>query len=162
MSAFDAIFSGPPSGAPFPAAGATVTSGLDTNTGAEWVNVGKGWQPNNSAVAKAAVVGTTAAQATLLVFTVPVTGLYRVTFQAAQANSTSGTLPTVTLAWTDGDNGTVLTSQAFVTGAATTGEGQSQSANTEVFAKAGTTITVNAGAPTTTTVNERARIEYLG
>lgn len=157
----DAIFSGGPQNSPFPAAGNTVTLGLDTNTNALWVN-NNGWNGVSSAIAKAAVSATTAAQATMLVFTVPTTGLYRVSWEAAQATSTNGSLPTVTLAWTDGDNSTVLTSQAFVTGAATTGIGQSQSVEKLIFALAGSTITVNAAAPTTLTANEHARISYVG
>ena len=158
----DAIFSGPPSGSPFPSGYRTCSLGLDTNTGALWVNNEGVWQGVSDAIAKATVLSTTAAQATLLVFTAPVSGLYRVSLFTAQATSTNGTLPTATVLYTDADTSASVTATLVGTGTVTTGQGQSQSAQILVNAKAGTTITVDVAAPTTLTANEKSRIEYVG
>lgn len=161
---FDVVTSGPPNaaGSVYPAGARTASTALDTNTGAEWVNALNGWQGNNSNIAKADVLATVAAQASLLVFTVPVTGLYDVSAYASQNTATNGTLPSFTLTYTDADTSTLLSATPFVTGAATTGIGQAQSAEKLIKAKAGTTITVSSGAPTTLTANVSARIAFAG
>lgn len=158
---YDAIFSGTPVNVPSPA-GATVTSGIDKASGAEWVNVGAGWVPTSSAFVKKFVLGTTAAQAALAVITAPVTSLYRVSGYVAQATATNGTLPNITVAYTEGDTSTAIAATAVVTGTATTGIGQSDAGSLIINAKAGTTITVASTAPTTATANVKARIEFLG
>ena len=157
---YNAIFSGTPTA--YPAAANTVTSGIDTNVKGEWVNVGSGWQPVATAFAKAAVLNTTAAQATLLVVTVPVTGLYRVDAYASQNTSTNGTPPQFQIAYTEADTNTAIATANFGTPAATTGIGQSNTASTTVNAMIGTTITVSSLAPTTLTANVKVKLTYLG
>ena len=159
---YDVIQGNPPAGA-FPAGSATVTSAIDTNTQAEWVNVGKGWQPVSEAVAKGSSLAQTSTLANLLTFAVPVTGLYEVTTYTVQATSTSGTLPVPTVTFTEGDTGTAGASVTTVaSGTATTGAGQSQSGTVAVFAKAGSNIVVSVAAPTTLTYNAKARISFAG
>lgn len=162
MSGYNAIFSGSPANAPFPAGANTVTTGIDTFTAAEWVNLGAGWQPVSTAVAKAVVLATTAAQASLLVFTVPVTGLYTVNVYASQNSATNGTPPQFQIAYTEADTSTAFATASFGTPVETTGVGQSNTASITVNAKAGTTITVSSLAPTTLTANVKARITYVG
>ncbi len=157
---YDAIFSGTPT--VFPAGGNTVTSGLDTDVKGEWVNVGKGWQPVAASFAKGVVLATTAAQATLLVVTAPVTGLYRVDAYASQNTSTNGTPPQFQIAYTEGDTNTAFSTASFGTPAATTGIGQSNTASTTINALVGTKITVSSLAPTTLTANIKVKITYLG
>lgn len=161
---FNAITSGFPSASPtpFPAGSNTVTDAIDTNSGATWNNVGAGWAPDSNAFARAQVFGTTAAQAALLVFTVPVTGIYQITGYAAQSTATNGTPPQFQIAYTEGETGTVFTTANFGSTTATTGVGQSNVASTTINAKAGTTITVSTVAPTTLTANIKARVSYLG
>lgn len=161
---YDVIQGQPPTGvSAFPAGSNTVTSAIDTNTGAEWVNLGKGWQPVSEAVAKAISLAQTSTLANLLTFTAPVTGLYTVSTYAVQATSTSGTLPVATVTFTEGDTGTTgCTETTVASGTATTGVGQSQSGLATVNAKAGSNIVVSVAAPTTLTYNIKARISYLG
>jgi hypothetical protein len=156
----DAIFSGTPS--TFPAGGSTRTLGLETGAGALWVNPGTGWQPVSNADWKSFVLATTAAQPSLLVVTVPVTGLYTVTVYASQNTATNGTPPQFQIAYTEGDTGTVFTTASFGTPVATTGVGQSNTATVTINAKAGTVVTVSSLAPTTLTANIKARLSYFG
>lgn len=135
---------------------------IDTNVNTQWINSGSGWIPETGMVAKANALSVTGAQASLLVITAPVSGLYQVFAFAAQATSTNGTLPSFTVAYTDLDTGASVAATTFVTGAATTGQGQFQSGVVTINAKGGTTITIASGAPTTLTANVKARIASLG
>jgi hypothetical protein len=162
MPAINTYGSGNPSSVPAPAQ--ATSNYLDTLNLTQWFNVpgGPGWQPETGMAAKANAIAATGAQASLLVFTAPVSGLYQVFAFSAQATSTNGTLPNFTVAYTDVESGATVGPITFVTGAATTGQGQSQSGLVTINAKAGTTITVAAGAPTTLTANEKVRISFLG
>lgn len=157
---FDAISSGFPAGSPYPAGSRTVTEYLDTNTAAVWINAGNGYAPQPSSFFQSNVLNTTATSAPS--FVAPVSGAYEVIWLAIQATSTNGTLPTVTVTFTDAETGAVQTTQAFVTGAATTGQGQNQQVQTTLNLKAGSTVTFNVAAPTTLTANEKIRVSFLG
>lgn len=158
---YDAIFSGTPVNVPSPA-GATVTSGIDKASGAEWVNVGAGWVPTSSAFAKSVALGASSTNASFLVVTAPTTGIYRVTGYVAQATSTAGTQSDLTVAWTEGDTSASLTATP-VAATATTTVGQNTTGTLVINAKSGTSITVAIGtAPSAGTSNVKARIEFLG
>lgn len=159
---FDAVSSGFPSASSYPSGANTKANALDTNSGATWNNPGNGWQPDSQAFAKAVVLATTAAQATLLVVTAPVTGMYTVTVYASQNSATNGTPPQFQIAYTEGDTSTAFATASFGTPVATTGVGQSNTASITINAKGGTTITVSSLAPTTLTANVKARIGYIG
>jgi hypothetical protein len=103
----------------------------------------------------------TGASASVLSYTVPVSGLYRVTALVDQATATNGTPGAVQVAYTNADSGTAVAAASITTPAATTGIGQGQSGQVVVLAKAGTAITVSALAPTTLTQNVYARVEFL-
>ncbi len=157
---FDAIFSGqPPSSKP--AGAATVAFGVDTFTGALWNTALGGWTPTSVASAKGTAKAQTGASASVLSFTVPVTGLYRVVGLVDQATATNGTPGAVQIAYTNADSGVAVAAASITTPAATTGIGQGQSGTAIVLALAGTTITVSALAPTTLTQNVYARVEFL-
>lgn len=160
--AFDAIYSGFPSQSPYPAGAATHAEALDTNSGATWNNPGSGWAPDSNAFAKSAVLGTTAAQASLLVITVPVTGIYQINAVAVQATGTNGTPPQFQIAYTEGDTGTAFATANLGSTTATTGIGQNNQANIVLNLKGGSTLTVSSLAPTTLTANVKVRVSYLG
>ena len=158
----NAVFQGPPANVPSP--GAAAALGLDEVNGNLYYTSpqSSGWQPIGSATASASASAQTGADATLLVYTVPATGLYKLSGYEAQATSTNGTLPNMQAAWTEGTTGVAVSATTFVTGTATTGQGQYDQGSLIVNAKVGTTITVSTTAPTTLTYNAAVSIESLG
>lgn len=158
---FNAIFNGTPSNVPSPSG--QVADGIDTSTNAEWTSGANGWVPVSPAFAKAVLLNQTAAsQANLLTVVAPVTGLYRVSAYTVQANSTSGTLPSVTATFTEGDTGTTSCTAQVKATTSTTGEGQSGSGSAVINAQAGSNIVVSSASAATTTYNIKTRIEYIG
>lgn len=157
---FNAIFNGAPVGVPSPGAPA---EGIDVSTGAEWVALakGNGWQPESGAFAKAAVLGVTAAQASLLVVTAPVSGVYRADALTIQAAAGTGNSGSITVTYTDVDTGGSIGPVTFVTGAAGVAVGTTVTGSVLINAKAGTTITI-AAASNAQSTNIKARIEFLG
>jgi hypothetical protein len=114
------------------------------------------------AAAKGSLLAQTAAtQANLLTFAVPKTGLYRIDGYASQQTSTNGTLPTISVAWTEGDASTSNTA-TVVTGTATTGAGQYDQGSIIINAKVGTNIVLSSASAATLTYNVKTRVEYLG
>lgn len=157
----DAIFSGPPSNVPSPA-GATVAIGIDKAAVALYASVGNGWTPIVGSVGNANALAQTGATASVLTYTVPTNGLYRVDGLVEQATATNGTPGAVQVAYTNATSGSAVAAASITTPAATTGIGQAQSGSLIVNAKAGTTIVVSALAPTTLTQNVYGRVEFLG
>ena len=157
----DAIFSGPPSNVPSPA-GATVAIGIDTSVAALYASVGNGWVPVTGSTGKNSALAQTGATASVLTYTAPVSGLYRVDGLVEQATSTNGTPGAVQVAYTNATSGSAVAAASITTPAATTGIGQAQSGSLIVNAKAGTSIVVSALAPTTLTQNVYGCVEFLG
>lgn len=163
---YDVIVSGSPAQqvTAFPAGANTVSEALDTNTGSEWVNAGQGWRPNNSAVFTNNVAATTAAQAAMLVFSVPTSGLYQLVVSAAQNTATGSTPGAATVSYTDADTSAVVTTTVFSAFTATTAQGMATTASTTINAKVGTTVTVataivgGAGGA----LNLKARASFIG
>ncbi len=158
---FDAIFSGSPANSPFPSAANTVTSGIDTNAGAEWVNVGKGWQPLSDAFARTVQLGISAEPANFVV-AIPVTGLYRVSVYEISTVATSGTLPAINAAYTEGDIGTTTAATAVVADAATSAAKTINQGSTILNILGGTNLTLSGASYATTTYNIKIRVEFLG
>jgi hypothetical protein len=160
---FDAVSSGPPTGA-FPAGGQTVTQYFDKNTSATWTNAGNGFIPQPSSAYVANVFAATAAQATLLTFTAPVTGLYQIILFVAQATATGTTTGAGTVAYTDADSSAAIAAFPILTGTALASQGAAQSAVVTINAKAGTAITVSTAVVTGGggAVNLKARAVYVG
>ena len=154
-------FSGYASGVPFSAASSTVTEAFDTNTGAQWFNNGKsGWRPANSAFDVNNQLAITA-ELTTHVVTVPVTGLYRVSGLVVSTVATSGTMPTITVTYTDADSA-VAQSKVLLTGGTSSASGTLVEGETVVNVKVGGTITFTGTAYATTTYSAKLRTEYIG
>jgi hypothetical protein len=158
---FDAIFSGPPAGVPSPG-GATVTSGIDTANGTEYVNVGAGWKPLTASVAKASLLAQVADVANLLTYKVPVTGLYRIDAYEISTVATSGTLPAVNAASTEGDTSGSITTAVLADKTGVAAANTVNAGNQVVFAKAGTNIVLSTASYATLTYNIKTRISFLG
>lgn len=163
--AYDLITSGIPTIA---AASATVANALDTNTGAEHVSFGNGWQPLSLAVAKASATAQTANVASLLVYTAPVTAVYNINAYLVSANAPTGaTLPSVTATFTDGDTGTSTTATVQASTGSVSAANTVASGDGCVYAKGGTTITIAtasyaAGSGTALSYNVKVRVSGLG
>jgi hypothetical protein len=158
---YDAVQSGFPSKGPWPAGANTTTSAIDTSTRAEWVNSnGKGWAPVSSAFDVNNQSSITA-EITAHVVTVPVTGIYRVSALAVATTATSGTLPAVTVTYTDADSATAE-SVALITSTATSAAGTQKSGELYINVKAGGTITFTGTSYATATYSAKLRTEYLG
>lgn len=161
--AFDKIFQGPPSGVAAGNSNQYAAFGVDTVNGGLYIANGQGWIPVSDAVYKTALLNQTAAtQASLLVFTAPVTGLYRIDTYAAQVGATGGTLPSTAVAYTEGDTGATESGLAVQTTGTGTNAGDNKSGSVIINAKVGTTITVSSASAATLTYNIKARVEYLG
>lgn len=156
---FNAIFNGPPQNVPSPGSQG-YAEGIDVANGAEYFAGADGWTPVTGTVAQAQSLTQTGAVANVLTYAALQTGVYVVRTYTVQATATSGTLPTVTVTGTDPDLNHAST--VSTTGVATTGEGQSQTSELLVAAKAGTNIVVATGAPTSLTYNVKTRISFLG
>jgi hypothetical protein len=152
-------FSGYASGVPYPAAANTVTEAYDTNAHAEWFNF-NGWRPSNSAFDVNNQLAITA-ELTTHVVTVPVTGLYRVSGLVVSTTTDSGTLPTITVTYTDSDSATAE-SKVLLTGGTNSVPGTFVQAQLIVNVKAGGTITFTGTAYATSTYSAKLRTEYLG
>jgi hypothetical protein len=161
---FDAVSSGPPSGSAFPSGGSTVTQYFDKNTSATWTNAGAGFLPQPSSAFVANVFGVTAAQATLLTFPAPVTGLYQIVLFIAQATATGTTTGAGTVAYTDADSGSGIAAFPVTAATALASQGAAVSSVVTINAKAGTTITVSTAIVTGSggSVNIKARAIYVG
>lgn len=163
MSLLNQVFQGNPNSLGVAAAGGSQVApnvALDSVDGTLFMSTGSGWTPLTGVAAKGAAASQTAADANVLTFAVPVSGMYEINFYTVQATATSGTLPAVDVAFTDATLASAAT--AAVAGVATTGKGQSQSGVINVNAQAGTNIVVSTGAPTSLTYNIQVRISYLG
>ena len=158
---YDAVTSGLPSNTPYPAGAATTTTALDTNTGSDWVNpAGKGFRPVNSSFAQSTQLALAAEMATFVV-TAPATGLYELVGLVVSTVATSGTMPTITVTYTDADSG-VATSIVLLTGSTTSAAGTIVTGNIFISVKAGGTITFTGTAYATTTYSAKLRVIYLG
>jgi hypothetical protein len=153
-------FSGYAKGVPYPAGGATVTEAFDTNSGSEWFNSGHGWKPGSAAFDVNNQLAI-AAELTAHVVTVPVTGLYRVSGLVVSTVATSGTMPTITVTYTDADSG-VAESVVLLTGGSTSASGTYVAGTDIINVKAGGTITFTGTSYATTTYSAKLRTEYLG
>ena len=167
---YDAITSGFPSTGPFSAGASTVTSGIDTNSLAEWVNVGKGFVPVSAAFAKSVQLAATA-NATSVVVKAPASGLYRIDvyeFPTVIASNNDGVLPAANVAFTEADTAGSITGQVVVADVTSLTTAAANEGSTIINAKVGTSITVSfasyaAGTGTgVTTYNAKTRITFLG
>ncbi len=165
MGLLNQVFQGNPTTLGTIAAGGSKIApnvGIDTVNGALYESVGNGWQPLADVLAKSVISNQTAAtQANLLTYNVSVSGLYRVDAVTIEATATTGTLPSVSAAYTDAELGTANTSQVVASGAGG-GQGDSLSGSTIVNAQAGTTIVLSSAGALTLTYNIKTRIEFLG
>jgi len=152
-------FSGYASGVPYPAAANTVTEAYDTNAHAEWFNF-NGWHPSNSAFDVNNQLAIAAELATHVV-TVPVTGLYRVSGLVVSTSTDAGTLPAVTVTYTDADSATAE-SVALLTQTTNSVPGIQKSGTLIINVKAGGTITFTGTAYATSTYSAKLRTEYIG
>jgi hypothetical protein len=155
-----AVFTGAPgANFPFPAGGATVTLGLELGAGALWQSH-NGWTP----VSDAYVVNnqlSIAAEIATQTITVPKTGLYRVVGLVVATVATSGTMPTVSVVYTDADAATTQT-DTLLTGGSTSAAGTTVTGSIIVNVKAGGTIVISGASYATTTYSAKFRVEYLG
>lgn len=152
-------FSGYANGVPYSGAAATVTEAFDTNSGAQWFNH-NGWKPGSSAFDVNNQLAITA-ELTTHVVTVPATGLYRVSGLVVQTTATTGTLPAVTVTYTDADSAT-SESVALLTSTTGSAAGIQKTASAVINVKAGGTITFTGSAYATVTYSAKLRTEFLG
>lgn len=165
MGLLNQVFQGNPNTLGVVAAGGEPNApnvGVDTVNGAFYISSGNGWTPAADVVEKTILTGQGNSVSSLLSYTTPVAGLYRVDTYTVQATAANGTLPVPTVHFTEADLATTSTVTTVASGANTTGEGQSQSGFALANAAANSAITVSVGAPTTLTYNIKARIEFLG
>jgi hypothetical protein len=161
--AFDKIFQGPPSGVAAGNSAEYAAFGVDSIASALYVSAGNGWVPSASGAGQAQVLNQTAAsQASLLVYTAPKTGLYRVDTYAAQVGATGGTLPSTAVTYTEGETGATETSEQVQATHVSTNAGDHLAGSLIINAEAGKTITVSSASAATATYNLKARIEFLG
>jgi hypothetical protein len=153
-------FSGYVNGVPYPAGGSTVTEAFDTNSGCEWFNSGHGFKPGSAAFDVNNQL-TIAAELTTHVVTVPVTGLYRVSALVVSTNATSGTIPAVTVTYTDADSAVAQTVD-LLTDTSSSASGTSKSADAVVNVKAGGTITFTGTSYASLQYSAKLRTEYIG
>jgi hypothetical protein len=152
-----AVFNGLPT--QFAAGGATVTLGLEEGAGALWQS-NNGWSPVSAAYAINNQIGITA-ELTTVVLTVQKTGIYRVSGLVVATTATSGTLPAVTVTYTDADSATAE-SIALLTSTTTSAAGTQKSAEAYINVRAGGTTTFTGTAYATATYAAKLRAEYLG
>ena len=154
-------FSGYANGVPYSPAGNTVTEAFDTNSGAQWFNNGKsGWKPGSAQFDVNNQLAITA-ELTTYVVTAPATGLYKVTGLVVSTSTDSGTLPTITVTYTDADSATAE-SKVLLTGGTNSVPGTFVQAQLIVNVKAGGTITFTGTSWATSTYSAKLRTEYLG
>ena len=161
---YDVVKSGLPQSA-FPAGGQTAVHALDTATGAEWTTLPQsGWQPISSSFALTNVLGVTALQAGLLVFTAPVSGLYQIYAAVIQSTATGTTTGAVSVAYTDSDTGAVVAATSFVSAVALAAQGAAAQGLITIDVKAGTTVTVSSAVVSGSggAVNIKTRAAFLG
>jgi hypothetical protein len=154
-------FSGYANGVPYSPAGNTVTEAFDTNSGAQWFNNGKsGWKPGSAQfdVDNQLVI---TAELTTYVVTAPATGLYKVSGLVVSTSTDSGTLPAVTVTYTDADSATAE-SVTLLTSTTNSVPGTQKSAEAIINVKAGGTITFTGTSWATSTYSAKLRTEYLG
>jgi hypothetical protein len=153
-------FSGYANGIPYPAAGSTVTEAFDTQSGSEWFNSGHGFKPGSAAFDVNNQL-TISAELTTYVVTVPVTGLYRVSGYVVSTNGTSGTIPAVTVTYTDADSAVAQTVD-LLTSTSSSSSGTTKQASAVVNVKAGATITFTGTSYASLQYSSKLRTEYLG
>jgi hypothetical protein len=148
---------GPPT---IPAPAGTNIDCLDITNNVGYVSTNSGWQPVTTSVAKAVVAAQAANNANVVTYAVPVTGLYEVNYYLVSTNATSGTIPAVSVAFTEALLGTATT--------AASGTLASSASNTvstgvlNVYAKAGTNIVVSTTGWASLTYDAVIRIQALG
>ena len=169
MSLLNQVFQGNPNALGATAAGGSTLApnvAVDSVNGALYLSTGNGWVPFSDALAKSVLTNQTAATIpSVLTYTAPVTGIYRITTYAVQTVAGTGVvLGATNVSYTEGDTGVAQTNSQIQGSDTVSAVGAHNSGSVIINALAGTPIVISSGlvTPSTATYDIKARIEFLG